>query len=400
MRILYHHRTRGRHVEGVHIRGIVHALRALGHEVTVLSFPGADPEHEEKSTDAVPRKSRLAALVTRAPGIVFEFLELAYNAVTRVRVGAAIKRLKPDLIYERYSLFLFATVWLARRRGIPIILEINDSALVQRVRPLTMKALARRIESWCFRNCNGLVFISGYFRDQAAAAYGTIAPSVISPNAADIALFDPASFDKPALRRARGIGNQVVCGYVGAFVRWHGVGEFVERVAGRLAEAPELVLLLVGDGADLGIIRAEVEQRGLSDRILLPGRVAHGDIPAWIACMDYAVLPDSNEYGSPMKLFEFMAMGVGVVAPDYAPIAEVVTDGRTGWLVPRKRFDLCVERVLALAAHRDEQARVGAAARDYIARERQWRNNAEQLLSLLSPGARAADTRLERPSTT
>ena len=383
MRILYHHRTRGRHVEGVHIRGIVHALRGLGHEVSVLSFPGADPESEEKSDGPAGKKGRLASLVTRAPGVLFEFLELAYNLMTIVRVGAAIRRLRPQLIYERYSLFLCATIWLARRRGIPIILEINDSALVPRVRPLTMKRVAQCIEAWCLRNCTGLVFISGYFRDQALAAYGAIAPLVVSPNAADIGHFDPARFDRIALRRERGIGDQVVCGYVGAFVHWHGVARFVEQIADRLASVPQLTLLMVGDGVDLAAIRALIAARGLGDRVLLPGRVAHGDIPAWIACMDYAVLPNSNEYGSPMKLFEFMAMGVGVVSPDYAPITEVVSDGRTGWLVARGRIDACVERVLALAAHRDEQARVGAAARDYIARERQWRNNAEQLLALL-----------------
>ena len=58
MRILYHHRTRGRHVEGVHIRGIVHALRSLGHEVSVLSFPGADPEHEHAASASAAAPSR------------------------------------------------------------------------------------------------------------------------------------------------------------------------------------------------------------------------------------------------------------------------------------------------------------------------------------------------------
>jgi len=105
--------------------------------------------------------------------------------------------------------------------------------------------------------------------------------------------------------------------------------------------------------------------------------------------MDYAVLPNSNEYGSPMKLFEFMAMGVGVVAPDYSPIAEVIDDGRTGWLFPRGDAAACVERVLALSTQRQQQAAAGQAARAYIVRERQWRNNAEQLLSLLPDGAQS-----------
>jgi glycosyltransferase involved in cell wall biosynthesis len=385
MRILYHHRTRGRDVEGVHIRGVVNALRGLGHEVSVMSFPGADPEQENAAaTPSRTAKGRLGAWLSRMPGVLFEAMELGYNLVTLVRMRRAFARLAPQLVYERYSLFLFATVWLARRRGVPVVLEINDSALVERVRPLWLKSLARRIEGWCLRRCTGLVFISSYFRQQAEANHGAIAPSVVSPNAADLARFDPARYDRERLRAERGVAGRVVCGYVGAFVHWHGVNGFVETIAERLAEAPELVLLLVGDGRTLPEVRELVRSRGLSDRILLPGRVPHAEIPAWIACMDYAVLPDSNHYGSPVKLFEFMAMGVAMVAPDYAPVAEVVTDGQTGWLFPRRQLDACVERVLELAARPQERQRVGAAAREYIERERQWRNNAEQLLGLLT----------------
>lgn len=386
MNILYHHRTRGRHVEGVHIRGIVQALRELGHDVSVMSFPGADPEHEVE--DATPgRRGRLATLVTKLPGIVFEIFELLYNVVTWLRMTLAWRKTPPSLIYERYSLFLFATIWLARRRGIPLVLEINDSALVDRVRPLTMKGLARHIEGWCLRRATGLVFISTWFRDIAREAYGDIAPSVVSPNAVDLPRFDPSRFDVAALRSARGLTGRVVCGHIGAFAHWHGVDGFVEAIASRLEAVPELALVFVGDGKTLPAVRELIASRGLADRVLLPGRVPHDEVASWIACMDYAVLPNSNHYGSPMKLFEFMGMGVAVVAPDYAPVAEVIADGRTGWLFPHGDAAACVERVLALARHAEERQRVGDAARDYIASERQWRNNAEQLLTLVPAGA-------------
>lgn len=382
MRILYHHRTRGQHVEGVHIRGIVHALRELGHDVTVMSFPGADPEHES-SPQATAKRGRVATLVTRLPGVLFELMELAYNLVTLARVSGAFHRHRPQLIYERYSMFLFATVWMARLRDVPLVLEINDSALVRRVRPLKLTRLARRIERWCLRNATGLVFISHYFRQEAEQAYGDIAPSVVSPNAANLATFDPQRFDRERLRAERGVAGRVVCGHIGVFAHWHGVDGFVEAMAQRLAEEPELALVFVGDGVTLPAVRALVAERGLSDRVLLPGRVPHDQIASWIACMDYAVLPDSNLYGSPMKLFELMAMGVAVVAPDYAPVAEVIDDGHTGWLFPRGETAACVQRVLDLVDREEERSRIGSAARNYIVRERQWRNNAEQLLNLV-----------------
>lgn len=391
MKVLYHHRTRGRHVEGVHIRGVVGGLRELGHEVTVMSFPGADPEIEPKAAENPATKGTdkgwLATLVTRLPGVFFEFAEVAYNAVTWWRMRRMIARLKPDFIYERYSLFLFMTVWLARRCGIPIVLEINDSAVVERVRPLYLKRLARRIERWCLTRATGIVFISTHFRDVLTRHYGDLPPGVVSPNAVD-GRFEPARYDRDALRAQHGLAGRVVCGHVGVFAYWHGVPGFVRAIIDRLDEAPELTLLLVGDGSDLSAVRQEVQARGLADRIRLPGRVPHHEVPQWIACMDYAFLPDSNEYGSPMKLFEKMAMGAAVVAPDYGPVAEVIQDGRTGWLFPRKDMSACVDKVIALAARVDERDRVGSAARAYIERERRWRNNAEQLLSLL-PGESA-----------
>ncbi len=397
MKALYHHRTQGRRVEGVHIRGVANALRELGCEVRVLSFPGADPEVEPgtghagtttAATKAPPPadgKGRLATLVSRLPGVLFEFAELGYNLVTWWRIRTEIRRNRPDFIYERYSLFLFMTIWIARREGIPIILEINDSAVVQRLRPLWLKSLARRIEGWCMTRATGIVFISTYFKDLLSAHYGQLPPSVVSPNAVD-ARFDPDLHDRDALRRRHGLEGRVVCGHMGVFARWHGVPGFVEAIIDRLQEAPELTLLVIGDGADLPAVRREVEARGLGDRIRLPGRVPHHQIPEWVACMDYAFLPDSNEYGSPMKLFELMAMGVAVVAPDYDPVAEVIETGTTGWLFPRKDVGACVDRVIALCDRADERQRVGAAARAYIERERRWRNNASELLSLV-PGA-------------
>jgi glycosyltransferase involved in cell wall biosynthesis len=97
--------------------------------------------------------------------------------------------------------------------------------------------------------------------------------------------------------------------------------------------------------------------------------------------MDMAVLPSAGDYTSPVKLFEFMACAVPPVAPDFSPIREVLQDGRTGWMFPAG--DLAAAVHLVLQCSRDEAAlrRVGAAARAYIAAERQWRNNASQLVA-------------------
>jgi glycosyltransferase involved in cell wall biosynthesis len=391
--ILFHHRTRGRGAEGVHIRGVVKGLRQLNHHVDILSLPGAEPEAEEKTTSdekinqAPIKKSKfsiLSDLTKHVPEFVFELFELAFNLIAVIRLRKTIKEKNITLIYERYSLFMFASVWWAKRHNLPIVLEINDSCQVQRVRSLTFKKLAAKIEAWIFKNATGLVFISTRFKEVAEQAYGEIANSVVSPNAADLDKFIIDETSGLALRSKLGIENKVVLGYVGAFVHWHGIDWFVDLACQKLKETPDLVLLLVGDGVAFEGIKNRVIEAGVESQVILPGKVPHHEVSSFLSAMDLGILPDSNDYGSPMKLFEFMAMGKGMIAPDFSPIAEVVQDNATSWLFPASNKQACIDKVFEIVNDRVAHQEVGKNARSYIENERQWKHNAEQLLSLVT----------------
>ncbi|XQW85348.1 glycosyltransferase [Thalassotalea piscium] len=400
MNILFHHRTRGRGAEGVHIRGVVKGLRELNHKVFILSLPGADPEEEElavpkqvavkapEKTEAKEEKksflSKLTNLTQYLPEFVFEWIELFFNVISYFRLRREVKQHQIDCIYERYSLFLFASVWWAKRNGVPIVLEINDSCLVHRVRHLTFRGLARKIEEWIFSNATGLVFISSHFQRVATDAYPNIAPSVVSPNAADLDKFIIDRDAGIALREQLNINDKVVLGYVGAFVHWHGIDWFVEMIVDQLKAHPKLVLLLVGDGVCFEPIKKLTQEAGVGSQIILPGRVEHAQIPAYLSAMDMGILPDSNDYGSPMKLFEFMAMEKGMVAPDFSPIAEVVKHNETSWLFPANNRQACIDLTLSLVEQQEQQKQVGLNARSYIEKERQWRHNAEQIINLFN----------------
>ena len=394
-RVLYHHRTQGKAVEGVHIRGITDALRAEGVNVDIISLPGADPYSSPKAMSPTRQARPWMRWIARLPEPLFELVEIAYNVVAGWRIGAYLRR-NPDLdfIYERYSLFLFAPVLIARWKRIPIILEINDSATVYRVRPLYFQRVAMAIERWILRKADGLVFVSGIFRDRALAAHGTLAPTIITPNAANIDKFTFSQAQRDETRKRFGLEGHVVCGYLGAFVPWHAIDQFVHRIADKLAAAPHLKLLLVGDGASFPALQEFVRQRGLEEQVILTGRVDHDAVPGLLAAMDMAVLPSAGDYTSPVKLFEFMACGVPAVAPDFEPIKEVLVEGSTGWMFKAGDLDAAVDRVLQLSGDSEALSRVGANARTYITEQRQWRHNILQLAefheSVRSPAHRAA----------
>ena len=383
-RMLYHHRTQGKAVEGVHIRGITDAMRAAGVPVDVMSLPGADPYASPKAMSPTQQATWFMKLVASLPESLFELAELAYNLVAGARLLSYIRK-HPDLtfIYERYSLFMFVTVLISRVKGIPLILEVNDSAAVDRVRPLFFKRLAMLIERWVFQRSDGLVFVSGVFRDRALRTHGKLAPTIITPNAANISQFSFTPEQRAKAREQWGLNGHVVCGYLGAFVPWHGIDAFVYAVADQLRSAPHLKLLLVGDGAKFDEVRQFIDARGLQSQVILTGRVPHEQVPGLLAAMDMAVLPSAGDYTSPVKLFEFMACAVPPVAPDFEPIREVLVDGKTGWFFRAGDIQSAVDQVLLRSRDLEALQRVGGSAREYIRAERQWHHNVVQLVDFL-----------------
>ena len=79
-----------------------------------------------------------------------------------------------------------------------------------------------------------------------------------------------------------------------------------------------------------------------------------------------------------------MAMGKGMIAPDFSPIAEVVQNNETSWLFPASNKQACIDKVFEIVNDRKAHKEVGENARAYIESERQWKHNAEQLLSLVT----------------
>lgn len=381
-RVLYHHRTQGKAVEGVHIRGITDALRVEGVETDIISLPGADPYATPKAMSPTKQAKWWMKIVTALPEPLFEIAELGYNAVAGWRVWQYLRQY-PDtgFIYERYSLYMFVAVLIARLRKLPIILEVNDSSTVYRVRPLFFQRLATAVERWVFTRASGLVFVSTVFRDRVQGAHGcALAPSIITPNAANIDKFTFSPESRARSRAKWGVEDAVVCGYLGAFVPWHAIDQFVYLMAEHLKANPSLKLLLVGDGATFAEVDAFVQQQGLQKQVILTGRVSHDEVPDLLAAMDLAILPSAGDYTSPVKLFEFMACGIPPIAPDFLPIREVLDADRTGWMFPAGDLPAAVAAVLEKSKDIENLREVGARARAYIAAERQWYNNVRQLV--------------------
>ena len=135
-----------------------------------------------------------------------------------------------------------------------------------------------------------------------------------------------------------------------------------------------------------------VKREELYDNILMVGGVDHDKVPEYVALFDVAVIPHSNNYGSPMKVFEYMAMGKAVVAPRLGPLEDVIQDGMSGLLFDPEDEEDLINKIL-IAVNNDElRIDIGKAARLSILEKHNWHKNAQEILNLYNRVIQAVNT--------
>ncbi len=372
MRILYSHRIQSHDGQGVHLEAMVAAFRAAGHEVLVVG-PGL------YETASLGGESRLVALLRRhLPGFAVELLELAYSVPAYWRLRRAALSFRPDVIYERVNLFFLAGTWLARRQGLPLLLEVNSPLTDERARHgnLRLRALARACETHVWRAADRVLPVTQTLAERLLAAGVPRERITIVPNGIHLEDF-PAPMDPEPAPDA-----PVRLGFVGFVRDWHGLDRVVRLVAER-RDGPPLELVVVGDGpARAGLERLAVEL-GVAERVRFTGLAAREAVPGLLAGFDIALQPAAVDYASPLKVFEYMAAGRAIIAPDQPNLREVLEHERTALLFDPGRPEAFAETLQRLIADAALRRRLGAAARaDILRRDLTWAGNARRVAAL------------------
>jgi glycosyltransferase involved in cell wall biosynthesis len=389
VRILYHFRVRGRGVEAVHIAGIANALRELGHDVEFVSPTNVDPcavvarsGQPAASPNALGRC--LQRIADHFPQPLFETAEMAYNVWALPRLLSRLKNRRIDLVYERHAFFNVAGALACRRAGVPLIVEVNELAGHERVRGQTFVRIARRAESLVLRHAALVVTVSDFLRDRVLELTDGSASVVTVPNGIDARW--AASLPRPelvaGLRRQLGIGARPVIMFVGSLVHWHNFPLLMSAAAIVRQVMPSAVLVLVGDGPERRAIVEAAAQYGLQDALRITGYVSHPEVREWLGIADAAVIPFANQYRSPVKLFEYMALGLPIAAPRTAPIESVVADGREALLF-EPAPEALARTLLTLLLGRDFATALGRAAKNKVFRELTWNHHARHILAKL-----------------
>lgn len=381
MRILYHHRTASKDGQAVHIEEMIEALRAEGHEVRVVA-PTIDGGGQ--SGEMGGKAGWVHQLKAALPKAVYELLELAYTYYALRRLRAVAREFRPELIYERYNLFLLAGSILKRELGIPLLLEVNSPLVHERAHHsggLALPWLARWAEGRAWRSADYVLpvteVLAGYVR-----AYGVAdARIAVIANGINRAHFAGAP-DPVSAKAALGLPGRLVLGFTGFVRDWHGVDRIIDWMVS--ADAPANAhLLVVGDGPVRAELEAQARRLGIGERVSFTGVVDRHRVPHYVAAFDIALQPAVTEYASPLKLIEYLELGKAIVAPATPNLRELLTDGDNAVLFDESRpgeLQQALTRLCRDALLRERLARGARATIDR--RQLTWTGNARRVVAL------------------
>lgn len=386
VKILYHHRTRSGDAQGIHIYEMVKAFRDLGHSVEIAALVKSATPNEENA-----QRRAWSRLTGWVPSWLYELMSLVYNVYGYWHLSKVIRKEHPDLIYERYSLNTFCGIWASWRFRVPIVLEVNLPLYYElsRFGKLSFKKFARFSERWISSHSTWTIVVSAEMKRYLIREGVPAEKLIVMTNGIDPKSFHPAISGTVVRERFNVTENTIVVGFVGWFREWHGLEALLKLMHEAELAKRGVRLLLVGNGPAYDKLRRFAEEHDLLSAVIFAGAVARSEVPSFIAAMDIAVLPKTNDYGCPMKVIEYMAMGKCIVAPDQPVIRELLEDKVSAYLFTPDDSE-ALKRVLLEAIY-DPSSRAffGARAHD-VARGRNflWSRNAADTLKLVF-GARS-----------
>lgn len=381
MRILYHHRTLGDGAEGIHIREMVKAFRAIGHVVKVIGPVGeVRPERMRKSRN-------LAWLKEAMPTLIYEFLEIGYTAYGFLKTAFEIGRFRPDFIYERYITFNAGPVLAGKLLRVPVCLEVNAPLALERSgeqdEGLTLRRIAYRMERWICSHASQTIVVSTPLKEYLESIGVPSGKCIVMPNGVDPIKFSPRPRNVQLLEKMGIAPGLFVVGFTGVVREWHGLDILITAMARLVANNLKICLLIVGDGPYKQQLETLIAQVGLKDSVHITGRVSHESVPDYISLFDIAISPRATFYASPMKVIEYMSLGKPVVVPHTQNFLDIVDSGVNGLTFEEGNPASLSDAIGKLYASADTCQQLGEKSRQKVEVRLNWRWNALEACKLM-----------------
>lgn len=369
---------------GSHMRGIVKGFRDEGHSVEVLVL-GKKTNQKEINANSKSFKGFLKKITPKFIWRTLKELHLIrFDKLAAQELKRAIQLHHPDLIYERSAWMSNGSVNVVRSFDLPHVVEIN-APFEEEVKkfenaPSLLSALGKKKLKKLLKSASLCLPITSSLKNHLVQSYHVQpAKCVVVPNAIDVEEIEYEDSRIEKIKHALNLNGKVVIGFVGSIFPYHGVDRLIKAL-GNLKNT-QTCALIVGDGYLIPQLKMLSQNLGLDARIHFTGSISKKEVYNYIGAMDIVVLPNTEWYCSPVKLFEYGAMGKIVIAVNEPGVTDVMGNSE-GVLFENTdySFQISLEKVLSNI----EESKVQALAfQKKIIENNNWSANAKMILNKL-----------------
>jgi len=357
-----------------HTREFVNAGCDSGYEISVFSCDPLTHYRLKPKVEVIQPASNLYDL----PIVISQ---MDYNLRFPLAVWRSLRGKPLDGIYQRHSGNNFCGIVLSMALNVPFFLEHNSSAswIAKNWSARRSAIVAGLCENLNFIGAYRIAVVSDALKKDLLARGVPQAKIIVNPNGVDPDRFAP-HVDASAVR-SRLPADKLLVGFIGVFGQWHGVLTLMASVKHVVKEFASAHFVIIGDGG-LKLKMMEILARdGAKEHVTFVGLVPHDAAPAYLNACDVLVSPHEDMadgsvfFGSPTKIFEYMATGKGIIASNVGQLSELLEHEKEALLVEQKNERQLADAIVRLLHDPALRERLGAAARSKVMSKYTWKEN-------------------------
>jgi len=327
--------------------------------------------------------------------------ELSFNDYFFNKADTIIKS-KGEIafIYQRYCINHFSGIRLSQKYKVPLILEYNGPEVWKRKKwsdNSKYPQISESIEMLNLHYADIIVVVSDVLKEELLSRGIEEHKILVNPNGVDPTEFSP---DNPENEKSKNdikskyqLDQKQVIGFIGTFGQWHGVVEMAKAIVlfydQYPQQFPKTKFLLIGDGVLFQEVRSIIQNSNYKDNVILTGMIPQQESPKYLSCCDIFLSPHvrnsdgSKFFGSPTKLFEYMALGKAIIASDIEQLSDILKHKKTAYLVKSGDSHALAKAIQDVLIDDNLRVELGLNARKEALEKYTWEKHVERIVRFM-----------------
>lgn len=295
-----------------------------------------------------------------------------------------------QLVWERHDLFAGPGKRLAEKLDVPFVISVEALAVWEAAkwgvkRPFWGQWLENNVEAKSLKSADLVCCVSQEVKIKVIEMGVPENKVIVTPNRVDGTLFNP-DIDGSTIELKYNLKGKKVLGWTGSFRGFHAIDTIVDAFEVIHSKYPETILMLIGDGHEFESIKRIVEDKKLSDFVIMPGKKAFVDIPKYVVNFHISLVSARSSEGfhySPLKLREYMGAGKAVIAPNAGDLPVTFKDGSDLLLYEAGNYKSLANKILELMDNPELHNKLVERSKEWFITQGSWTHELKRVCDIL-----------------